>query len=147
MKRILRNSLSSNNSKEQLINSNSLKKQKLITAEVSTPPPHYVSLENGALSDVLTEDTPRSDDTHTLHSDTSDSDTVTEEDNEYYYNEVPDKEVAVRNGKEQGKAMQINNNIISEKTKLFESYINKVNERKEIVSVSVNKPVRSEDKR
>ena|ERR1043166_1570077 len=152
MKRSLRNLLISNNnnSKEQLIKP-LIKKQKSVAAEMSTPPPQYTSqdLENGSFSDVLTVDTPRSDDTHTLHSDTSDSDTVTEEDNEYYEG-AQDKEIAIRNGSEKG----TDTKIFNEQAKLtkdpIESYIDgqdKINEEKEkIITVSDNKTVKSKDK-
>jgi hypothetical protein len=147
MKRSLRNLLSNNNSKEQLININplNLKKQKFVTAEMSTPPPQYTSqdLENDTFSDVLTVDTPRSDDTHTLHSNTSDSDTVTEEDNEYYGSAL-DKEIAIKNGKEKESDIRIFNEQAKLTKDPVESYIcgqDKMNE-----TVSYNITVKSEDK-
>lgn len=144
MKRILRSSLKNSNiDKEQIINSNPLKKQKLMITKTSISSPQYTpqTLENNndAFSDVLTVDTPRSDDTNTLHSDTSDSDTITEDD------DVLDNEIAIRDQlikeREQVKTNETVNKIINGQVRLIETSLT---EHEEIINS--NNIVKSKDK-
>ncbi|RGB38276.1 hypothetical protein C1646_9904 [Rhizophagus diaphanus] len=145
MKRILRSSLKKRNiDKEQIINSNPLKKQKLMITKTSiSSPPQYTPQtsdnNNDAFSDVLTVDTPRSDDTNTLHSDTSDSDTITEDD------DVLDKEIAIRDQlikeREQVKTNETVNKIINGQVRLIETSLT---EHEEIINR--NNIVKSKDK-
>ncbi|RIA83004.1 hypothetical protein C1645_834463 [Glomus cerebriforme] len=158
MKRILYSSLrNSSTSKEQIINSNSsLKKQKLMAVETSTPLLQYTprNSENNdeTSSDILTLDTPRSDDTNTLLSDTSGSDTVTDDD------DVLDTEIAIRNqfvnGREQGKTKETGNKIFNGQARLIEKgkvnpiklVVNELDKKYEKGEIVDNKMVKSKDK-
>jgi hypothetical protein len=146
MKRILRSSLKNSNiDKEQIINNNPLKKQKLMIMKTSLSSPQYTpetpENNNETFSDVLTVDTPRSDDTNTLLSDTSDSDTITEEEDD-----VLDKEIAIRDQltkeREQEKTNETVNKMIETSLIEHEEIINSNN-----VVKSKDKGKKVEDKK
>ncbi|GBC00829.1 hypothetical protein RclHR1_03990006 [Rhizophagus clarus] len=90
-----------------------------MTTKTSISSPQTPENNDETFSDILTVDTPRSDDTNTLYSDTSDSDTITDDD------DVLDKEVAIRDQfikeREHEKNNETDNKIINGQVKLIET--------------------------